>query len=138
MKQLTGFLLGVVLLSSGMAHAQSIRWIMKADVPFEFSVGNKHFPAGKYSLVQPLQHFLQLRDAQNRVIAYTFTNAIETSHPSSTPHLSFYVSGDKRILGEVWLAGDTLGDQLYVPEMKELRAARVRPLSSGSAQGGSQ
>ena len=72
MKRLVELLLGVVLLSSGMAHAQSILSIVKASIPFEFNVGDRTMPAGQYSLVQLQQHSVQLRDAGGKAIAFAF------------------------------------------------------------------
>ena len=56
-------LLTIVLLAAGSAYAQSPA-VIKVNIPFEFALGDKIFPAGDYSIVQPLQHFLVLRDAR--------------------------------------------------------------------------
>jgi hypothetical protein len=55
---LTSLLLFVVY-SAGSALAQSTA-VIKVNIPFEFSLGDRTFQPGDYSLVQPMQHFLGL------------------------------------------------------------------------------
>jgi len=53
-RTLTSLLLAVGFLA-GIANGQATSWVVKVNIPFEFNVGNKTFPAGSYSLAQPLQ-----------------------------------------------------------------------------------
>ena len=83
-RTLTSLMLAVVWLATT-APAQSTPLVIKVNIPFEFSIGDRTFPPGDYSLVQPLQHLLALRDARGQTIASVFTSGIESS---SAPAIS--------------------------------------------------
>ena len=119
MKRLVELLLGVVLLSSGMAHAQSILWMVKASIPFEFNVGNRTMPAGQYSLVQLQQHSVQLRNARGEAIAFAFTSGVMSPGSAKISKLKFRVKGGHHILEQVWLRGSQIGEQLYRSKAEE-------------------
>jgi hypothetical protein len=116
MKQLTAriftSLLAVVLWTAGTAYAQTPA-VIRVNIPFEFSLGNKTFPPGDYSLVQPLQHFLVLRDARGQTIASTFTSGIESSAASATSKLRFNFVAGRNVLTEVWQQNDSSGVKVY-------------------------
>jgi hypothetical protein len=99
-RTLTSLLLAVLWLG-GAAYAQFTPKVIKVNIPFEFNVGNKTFPAGSYSLVQPLQHFLVLRDARGQTIASAFTEGIESATPTAAPKLKFDSVAGQYTLTEV-------------------------------------
>jgi hypothetical protein len=105
-------LLTIVLWAAGTAYAQTPA-VIKVNIPFEFSLGNRTFPAGDYSLVQPLQHFLVLRDARGQTIASTFTTGIESSVAQATSKLRFYSVGGVNVLTEVWQQDNSAGLKLF-------------------------
>ena len=94
------------------AQSTSAIKLVRANIPFEFSLGDKTFPAGDYSLAQPMQHFLELRDSRGKVVAHACIVGIDPSTPLATTKLRFYVSGDQHILAEVWREEDSLGQRL--------------------------
>lgn len=140
MKQLVGrsltTLFALVLLWLPMAHAQSTLSIIKVKVPFEFKVGDTVVPAGEYSVVQPMQHFVQLRDARGHVIASAFTRAVESASLQADSQLRFYRAGSQAILSEVWQRGESLGEQLYGSGPDVLTAAgSLSTTGSASSEG---
>src|SRR6202023_2251328 len=87
-RTLTSLLL--VLLTLGpAAPAQSGPQIIKANIPFEFGVGNQVFPAGGYSLVSTPPELLELRDAEGHILTKVLTNSVEASKTTITPKLQF-------------------------------------------------
>ena len=70
-------LLMLAVLGLTMASAQTTS-VIKVNVPFDFSFADRTFPAGEYSLIQPMQHLLVLRDARGYSIAQSFTGGIES------------------------------------------------------------
>ena len=62
-RTLASLLLGVLTLGP-LAQAQQAQRIIKVNIPFEFSVGDREFPAGSYSLVSSAPPLLDLRDAK--------------------------------------------------------------------------
>ena len=110
-RTLTSLFLFVVYLG-GMAYAQNAPSVITVKVPFEFSVGDKTFPAGDYSLVQPMQRFLVLRDARGQSVASAFTSGIDVSGSVTAPTLRFASVDGRHILTELWQAQDPAGQRL--------------------------
>jgi hypothetical protein len=111
---------------AGTAYAQSAQRAIKVHIPFEFNVGDKTFPAGDYSVTEPLQDFLALRNARGQTIASTFTHPVESSTAPEKPTLRFYFSGSQHTLAEVWQPEDgAIGRQL--PATKSRVAVAKQP-----------
>ena len=110
-------LLTIVLCSAGSAYAQNPS-VIKVNIPFGFSLGDKTFQPGEYSLVQPLQHFLVLRNARGQAIASTFTNGLELSAAPVVSTLKFRSVGGQYVLTEVWQQDRSDADQLRYPGTK--------------------
>jgi hypothetical protein len=110
---------------------------IKVNIPFEFDFGKQTFPAGQYTLVQPLQHYLVLRDARGFVIASTFTGGIDSVTPASAASLKFKVSGGRHTLTEVWQLAETAGEAIY-PTKSQTNVARHRSPAARETAEGSQ
>ena len=110
-KRILTSLLTIVLWGAGSAYAQSSA-VIKVNIPFEFALGDKTFPAGEYSIVQPLQHFLVLRDARRQTIASTFAIGVELASPPAISKLTFRSIDGQNVLTEIWQQDTTAGFQL--------------------------
>src|SRR5262250_2375937 len=82
----------------GVVHAQVTQSKFRVEVPFEFKVGDRTLPAGEYVVLQPMQHFIQLRDNRGHLVASAFTNGVESFSESENSKLRFYVSGSQYVL----------------------------------------
>ncbi len=133
-RTLTSLVLVVVWLA-GTAYAQVTNWIIKINIPFEFNIGDQTFPAGHYSLVQPLQHFLVLRDARGQTIASTFTSGIESSTAPATSKLKFDSIAGQNVLIEVWRQDDHSGQKLYPTVTRSSFAKHRSPEARETAEG---
>ena len=131
-------LLTIVLCIAGSAYAQSSA-VIRVKIPFEFSLGGKTFPSGDYSLVQPLQHLLVLRDARGQTIASTFTHGVQLSPAPAASKLRFRSVGGQYVLTEVWQQDDTTGHQLFDANTNsDNYAARHRSPAARQTAEGSQ
>jgi hypothetical protein len=110
-RTLASLLLGVLTLGS-VAHAQHAEQVIKADIPFEFSVGNQVFPAGNYSLVSTAPALLDLRDARGHILVRVLTNSVETQQVPVSPALEFYNEGSRYSLAQVWKENNSIGQEL--------------------------
>jgi hypothetical protein len=110
-RTLASLLLGVLTLGSA-AQAQSTPRVIKANIPFEFGVGNQVFPAGSYSLVSTAPALLELRDAEGHILAKVLTNSVEASKTTVTPTLQFNTEGGRYSLAQVWQENYSIGQQL--------------------------
>ena len=108
----------VICLFSSMVFAQSFS-VIKVNIPFDFKVGDKTLPAGQYSVIEPLQHLVQLRDGNGHVIASTLTGGVESKFQPARSYLSFNVVDGDHVLAQVWREGDQIGEQLQRPKRVE-------------------
>lgn len=122
------------LLLVGGARAQQVEQIIKVNVPFEFNIGTKAFPAGLYSLIQT-RPFLRVQDAHGRVVATVLTRAFQATRSGSSPRLEFETYGDQRVLARVWQQGES-GYELGVSKPATAIAKR-RNVDIEAAEAGS-
>ena len=120
MNQLThrAILFAVMAMASftGIASAQISPRVIKANVPFEFKVGAREFPAGHYSVTESRQGVLSLQNEQGRAVALMLTHTVESANPVYSPKLLFVASDGGYALLEVWQGEGTAGEQLARPK----------------------
>ena len=93
--------LGVLALGPAI-HAQRTEQIIKANIPFEFTVASRIFPAGEYTLVRSEPSQLELRDSGGRVLVNVLTQSVERLSPSVQAKLRFESEEGRHVLTEVW------------------------------------
>jgi hypothetical protein len=108
---LASLLLGVLTFGPS-ARAQSPERVIKANIPFEFFVGNQVFPAGSYTLVSRAPVILDLRDAYGHTLVRVLTNSVETQRVPVSPALDFYSEGGRYSLAQVWQENHSIGQEL--------------------------
>ena len=107
-----------VLLFAGLAHAQFLGSpIMQVDVPFEFSVGKKTFPAGHYSFGRANPSTLVVRDGNGRVVAAMIAYQAWSATAPAGPKLVFYNYGGRHVLARIWLRSERSGYEISRPKM---------------------
>ena len=94
----TSALLAVACLSASVhGYAQSP---VRANIPFEFTIGQQVLPPGEYSISNVTDRVIQLRNWEKRVTVLIPGTA--TAYVNEKPHvLVFKVYGDKYFLHEV-------------------------------------
>ena len=102
-----------LLLLAGSAIAQTVR--VRANVPFNFTVGNKTLPAGMYSIRTIGDRgmttlLVQAQDGHSSIM--TNSNAAENLKPADKTKLVFNQYGNRYFLSQIWVAGETRGHQL--------------------------
>jgi hypothetical protein len=83
--------------------------IIVATVPFDFTVGHQHLPAGKY-VVRPESDnpsVVWIERADGREAAVALTIPLEESSASSTPSLIFETRDNQHVLARLVDADDT-------------------------------
>ena len=106
----------LVLLSIGAlaasANAQSGSGL-RANVPFDFTVAGKRFPAGHYSITRADQIngdlVLEVSSLDQHSRVFPITNPVETLTARDKPVLIFHRYGDEYFLAQAWAAGSTIG-----------------------------
>jgi hypothetical protein len=121
---MTVLLVAVTLaVAVGSANAQSSRKLT-ADVPFDFSIGDKTFAAGAYEVkaMTADRAAMVIRNEKTQQSITRLTNTIQTIGKSTQARLVFHKYGNSYFLAEVWSGGDYAGRQLL--ESKRERALR--------------
>jgi hypothetical protein len=97
------------------AQAQSLEYRITASIPFDFSIGDKNLPAGKYSIgrarVNSDDSILSIRDGDGHPKQIRTSIPVSTFNAKNKPTLIFHRYGDQYFLSEVWPAGETTGRQ---------------------------
>jgi hypothetical protein len=104
-------LLSVLMLGSAL-HAQSTERVIKANIPFDFVVGNEVFPAGRYSVALVGPVMLELRDSRGRALINVLTQSVQTLATSDRPKLRFDSKSGQNVLTQVWQEGHEIGQQV--------------------------
>ena len=130
MKRQIVSLVGVIglLLVAACANAQSVS--VKANVPFDFTVGKSTLPAGEYSIQSistGASSVLAIRGGKaNQMLAST--NHAETLNPSANSRLVFHKYGDQYFLSKIWLQGEKAGREFKISR-REAEVAKSVPTS---------
>ena len=97
---------------------------IRAKIPFDFNVGDKKLPAGKYTFSRLSGNYdskvmsVSSADAGAHVFQLTFDTSVPTPKNEST--LVFHKYGDQYFLEQVWSGGEQEGTQ--VPESRSERS----------------
>jgi len=100
---------------------------VRANIPFDFTVANKKFPAGEYFISRPQPSsgdvVLLVSSADGNRNTFRLTSGVWTSAPKESDTLIFHQYGDQYFLSQVWPAGASLGRELL--ESRAEREARA-------------
>jgi hypothetical protein len=129
---LTLFSVAALLLAVA-AQAQVVQHVVKVTIPFDFTVDDKPFPAGDYSIACSTIN-LELRDSRSHVVASVITHSVESLNSSPHPRLAFSSDGGNA-LRQVWLEDSHIGYEL-APSKGALLLARQRSHGTVPASGG--
>jgi hypothetical protein len=134
MKRISGIALltlGALATCTG-AFAQQL----KANIPFEFTVGNTTMPAGEYSVWSPVHDLIELRNANNQSIAIVTGNqSYEELKSKSGGQLVFAKYGDQYFLDHVHCPS-VIALNLDIATGKAEKRARARSLEAKNPSDG--
>jgi hypothetical protein len=84
---------------------------VKANVPFDFAVGDRAYPAGEYVLKAALNDggFIRIENVREVSAAFTQSNPCSKATPSTETKLVFRRIGGRYFLYQVWTAGNLTG-----------------------------
>ena len=125
-----------LLLVAGSAIAQTVH--VRADIPFNFAVGNKTLPAGTYDvgtigMRDSKTLLLQSQDANASIMVNS--NAAENLKPATKTKLVFNQYGSRYFLSQIWVNGETRGHQLpKTSREKETARDLAQNLTRGQAE----
>lgn len=101
----------LVMLTAASVDAQSNPALV-ANIPFEFVIGTKAFPAGEYNFA-PTQlggaDAVKIQSADGHVTAFVPTWTARVKEAQGEPKLVFNRYGDQYFLSTLWTEGDHIG-----------------------------
>jgi len=105
------FGLGLLLVASAV-QAQSNG--VKADIPFDFVVGNQKLPAGEYTVSNQgsVNQAILIRSDEGNSAALSLTQSCSSLNPSAKTKLVFHTMGGRYFLYQIWTQGNYSGQQL--------------------------
>jgi len=127
MKKRMMIALASLLLAVGSAYAQTSRQV--ADIPFDFMVGNKAFPAGEYTITPlgPDGATLMLRNADENRLQAIMPHYVQSAEVQQESKLVFNQYGNHFYLSQIWDQGTNQGRELRMSnrEKEEAQVAQA-------------
>ena len=111
----------LVLLTFASALGQSDRQTI-IHIPFNFSVGEKAFPAGKYVIERNRKNsdtVWVIKRNDNVGKAMILTRPVRANDVQQETRLVFHKYGDLYFLAEFWTAGDQTGREIQVSDREK-------------------
>jgi len=98
------------------AHAQSLAYGLRVNIPFDFKVGDKTFPAGRYTVNRSQQDdsVIKISSWEGKANTLRPTTAVTIKKTRNRDTLVFNRYGDLYYLAQVWPAGAATGRELPV------------------------
>jgi hypothetical protein len=88
------------------AQQMENRQLMKVNIPFQFTVGERVFPAGEYEVTSVLpERSLRISSTEGNLAAFITVSPLYAQRPSGNDRLVFNRYGNSYFLEEVWTAG---------------------------------
>jgi len=111
----------LVLLTFSSALGQSDRQTI-IHIPFNFSVGEKAFPAGKYVIERVWKDkdtVWLVKRKDNVGKAMLLTRPVRANETQQETRLVFHQYGDLYFLSEIWTAGDSTGREVQMSDREK-------------------
>jgi hypothetical protein len=134
MKKISAIATMLVLLAACAVVMAQSRPRVTASIPFEFGVGNKVLPAGKYTIrnLSSSSPVMVISSLDNKEIVNVNTQTASSLRASSRTKLIFRRYGSQYFLAQVWFTGEHDGTDF--PTSKAERRARKAPAGRHLAQ----
>ena len=115
--------------------AQSVTTLAKAEIPFNFVVGQKTLPAGEYQIFpgnKVNKDILWIKKLDSRAAANMITFGRNAKRQQAGPYLVFNRYGSQYFLSQVWTELDQVGRQApkSAAEKELIQAGGPKPASA--------
>jgi hypothetical protein len=120
----------LVMLTATSVYAQSST-VQVANIPFEFVIGNRAFPAGEYTFRYKDTNVIQIQSQERGESMFFLTGSAKGKKIRN--ELLFNRYGDKYFLSRLWTDGDDAGRAVRMSsserELIQARSGMARSLS---------
>jgi hypothetical protein len=104
--------LTLVLLAALAVPAFHADPVVAAEIPFDFVVGSKALPLGKYTVRPLTQQAVMIQSEDTQSSAIVLTTAVQAPKTLETGKLVFNRYGDQYFLSQIWTVGNNTGREL--------------------------
>jgi hypothetical protein len=101
----------VALLAPAAVQARSYQ-TFTADVPFEFTIGDRKFKPGTYTFVILGPGLMAVEDKKKHVLTTLITRDIRSAETASSPHIFFDKQKGVNHLDSIWMGNGPQGLQV--------------------------
>ena len=120
----------IAILAASSAHAQSAAREQTANIPFSFTVGDKTFAAGTYTVArinpQSDATALVIKSTDGRARRIVLTTPVQANKAQEKARLVFNRYGDEYFLAQVWTQADDTGHEIRRSRSESTLLARAR------------
>jgi hypothetical protein len=87
---------------------------VKANIPFNFVVGNQMLPAGEYTIMNQgaVNQTVLIRSDEQKAVMFSLIQPCSSSQPSAKTKLVFHALGGRYFLYQIWTQGNYAGRQI--------------------------
>jgi hypothetical protein len=117
-QRLFSLVAAVVLMTAGSLCAQTNDRPVKANIPFDFNAGGKHYSAGQYR-VNAISDLALAILGQGSESGFVYSRRAESSSPSATTKLIFHQYGTSYFLYQIWVEGEKSGRELPMTRVEK-------------------
>ena len=115
------------------AEAWTLTGTVRTNIPFAFSVADKKFEPGSYSISRNGEKAITIQEASTKAVVVVLTNAVSVAPNVTAPKLVFHRYGDKYFLAQAWLRESDAGRQLFESSEEKRMARDSRQVASDHA-----
>ena len=123
-QRLFSLLAAVVLITAGSLCAQTNDRPVKANIPFDFNAGNKHYSAGQYR-VNAVSDLALAILGQGSESGFVSSRGAQSSSPSATTKLIFHQYGTSYFLYQIWVEEENRGRELTMTRVEKELASNT-------------
>ena len=120
-----------VMLTATSVYAQ-VGNVQVANIPFEFVIGNKAFPAGRYTVTYLDTHLMRIQSNDHGESLFVITGRVEARKTRNEFVFNRY--GDQYFLSTLWMEGNHVGRAVRVSR-SERKLIQARSALDRSASG---
>ena len=122
--------LSILLITPLVVVVAGIASELNATIPFDFTVGGRSMPAGKYYISEtPNPGVIKLTSADKKAAAVIITNAVRSINAANASRLEFRRYGNQYFLGAIWTDGLETGRQIPVSKAERTAIDEARFLT---------
>lgn len=113
------------------------RSVVAANIPFEFSVGDKALPTGQYTVRAATQgsNAMVIENKRSGKAAIRLSTPMQKANASEKTKLVFHRYGPRYFLAEIWVGGETSGCQLLKSKEESTIESQLAALFPKGEQG---